>query len=355
MTFSKNIRIIIAAAISVAAAVSCKKDNTDAEVLPSLSGQLRFEMESYAFENESITVTPSGVSHPEGRGFGYYWTVSSVTEQNDTTKTESDPVTATGEYTFTTPDSLGTFTVSCTAFASGYYSTSSSRYVTTVNVRESVIDTTLGYAGSFSYFTDPRDNKIYRTVKVGNTEWFSENLAYAGTADAPTGLPYDNASAMTDIFGLYYTWSEAVSACPDGWRLPDADDWMALANTYVKSGDDMFTDPYGDFAGVTGALMVDAKFNSEDNPMWEYWPDVKITNESGLAVLPCGFANITVTPDGKAGYFDTAYRYAAFWTGDENPDENDQAYIRYIYWDAPVMQLSSTPKESFATTVRCIK
>ena len=69
MTFSKNIRIIIAAAISVAAAVSCKKDNTDEEMLPSLSGQLRFEMESYAFENESITVTPSGVSHPEGRGF----------------------------------------------------------------------------------------------------------------------------------------------------------------------------------------------------------------------------------------------------------------------------------------------
>lgn len=356
MDFSKNIRVMILAAMAMLAAAACKKDDDDTEVLPSLSGQLKFEVDSYVLKKAQVTVTPSGVSHPEGKGFGYYWTVSSVTDGNDTTRTETDPATASGAYAFTFPDSLGTYTVTCTAFASGYYSTSASRYVTTVNAKESIIDTTLGYAGNFSYFTDNRDGRTYRTVRAGNLEWFSENLAYTGSKESPVGLPYDNAEAMTDIFGRYYTWTEAVSACPEGWRLPGLQDWMDLANASGGNTEgDSFSDPYGDFAGVTGALMVDAKFNSADNPMWEYWPDVRITNESGMSILPCGFANITESLDGRAGYFDTAYRYAAFWTSDENPDDAGQAFIRYIYWDAPVMQMSSTPKESFATTVRCVR
>ena len=43
MTFSKNIRIIIAAAISVAAAVSCKKEITFDE-LAALAGTISYEL-----------------------------------------------------------------------------------------------------------------------------------------------------------------------------------------------------------------------------------------------------------------------------------------------------------------------
>ncbi len=351
MIFSKNIRIIIASAIAVLAMSSCKKDESGDEVLPSLGGQLRFEIPSFIEKGGEITVTPSGIIHPEGKEFGYYCTVSSVTEKNDTLQT--------GESfkSYTLPDSLGTYTVTCTAFASGYYSTSTARYVTTVDAETSLIDRTLGYTGEFKTVTDGRDGKTYNTVVIGDREWFAENLAYIGTEEKPLGIPYDNAEAMTDIFGRYYTWTEAASACPDGWRLPDADDWLALANELDGDPEnDSFDDPEGDFKGITGAMMVDAKFNAEDNLMWEYWPDVKITNASGLCMIPCGYANTTTSNDGKVtGIFDTVYLFATFWTGTENPDNTEQAYIRYIYWDTPVLQLSTAPKASFATPIRCVR
>ncbi len=356
MNIGRNIRTVIAAALAIFAAAACKKDDEDEEVLPSLSGQLRFEAESYISKGAELTMTPSGVTHPEGKGLGYYWSVSPLTEKNDTTKYETDDPSVTGTFSYEFPDSLGTFKVTCSAFASGYYSTSSSKYVTTVDPDESLIDMELGYEGEYGSMTDDRDGRTYRTVQAGNLEWLAENLAYAGTEDEPCGLPYYNAEAMSDVFGRYYTWNEAMEACPDGWHLPSEEDWLDLGKALSDSEDAESLEIYKGFPDITGKMMVDAKFNSEDNEMWEYWPDVKITNESGLSVIPCGFANVSESVSGPVGTFETAYMFAAFWTSTENPQNpSEQAIVRYIYWDAPILQTDNTPKTSFATTVRCVK
>ena len=353
MDIRKSINTVIAAALAVLAVAACKKEEEETETLPS-------------FKGVTLTLKPSGPVHPEGKGIGYYWAVPNVTENNDTTKLETDdPKEKDGTAVIKFPDEIGTYTVSCTAFASGYYSTTSTRYVTVVDREESLIDMKLGYDGEYGTCTDGRDGISYRTVKAGSLEWFAENLRYSGNGD--TGIAYENAEAMSDLFGRYYSWEEATDSgnpvCPEGWRIPNSEDWLDLANAVdgmIKesqgetSPDVRFTETDADYDGITGAMMVDAKFNSEDNVMWEYWPDVKITNLSGLSIIPCGFANLSETASGTVGTFDTVYLYAAFWSA-ESEEDSDRAYFRYIYWDTPVLQLGTASSTDFAATVRCVR
>ena len=361
MRTDRNIRLAIAAAIAAMAVLACKKDEDEQEILPSLSGQLTFELTPFVERGVKVTVTPSGLKHPEGKGFGYYWKAS-FKEKNDTTrKVTDDPDVVKGDSTYLFPMTLdlGTYTISCTAFASGYYSSSATRSVTVVDQEKSLID--MGFSDDDPKFTDGRDGRTYRYVNIDGTDWMKQNLAYKGDENAPVGIPYENTEVMSGIFGRYYTWDEAKTVCPDGWDLPDSQDWINLANAIRDPEAEPFDDPDGIFYDISGAMMVDAKFNTKDNEMWEYWTDQPITNSSGLSMIPCGYADISYSGSQengtlvKTGNFDSAYLYAAFWTGTENPDDGSQALFRFIYWDTPALQIGAADKEYFATPVRCVR
>lgn len=360
MTVSRNIMYVMGAAAAVLCLFSCKKDESS-ETLPSLGGSVRFEVDAYVDMNEwtaddaagvtsdtpgTITVNPTGIYHPEGGDFGYYCRAS-WKEKNDTI-TDGKPVVL-----ILPKDSIGTFTVSCTAYASGYYSSSSTAYVTTVRPDLTLIDIKSGYTGNYGEpVNDSRNGISYGTVQAGNYWWFTQNLAYDGSdTDKKIGIPYEGCEAMSDVFGRYYTYEEALTACPDGWELPDKDAWLDLANA-LRDGEEAFSedDAFSNFPEIAGKMMVEAKFNSKDNEMWRY-TGIKITNSSGLSVIPCGFANIS--PSGGL-FHDSANKYAAFWVGGADPgDEN--AFIRMIYFGSADLEISSVPKTSFAASVRCVK
>ena len=100
-------------------------------------------------------------------------------------------------------------------------------------------------------------------------------------------------------------------------------------------------------SNVAGKMMGDATFNL--NTMWEYSANVRITNESGLGILPVGFANVGALKD----EFYSMYQYATFWTSDMKDDET--AYYRYIYFDQNDVLLGSADKKSFGASVRCVR
>jgi uncharacterized protein (TIGR02145 family) len=183
-------------------------------------------------------------------------------------------------------------------------------------------------------FTDPRDNKTYKTVKIGSQTWMAENLDFHGE-DGFLGLCYGDKPKEKirqpencKKYGRLYNWNEAMKACPAGWHLPTKEEWQKLS----------------DFAG--GDSIAGKKLKAKGR-WWEthdflgnlYKESPKptkckcieecATDEYGFAALSCGGR----MPEGNFLNFG----YVAWWSSTE--DDSDRVYsiatgydIKYVYW-----------------------
>lgn len=354
MTSGRFTRFIICI-VAVCAILSCKKDEEET-VLPSLEGYPSFSIPEYILPGSTHTMKSKGVTHPEGiKELGCYWKVSPDREKSDTTARYGEEG---GKYELTVQfgEELRTHTITCTYFATGYYSTSSSKITVTVKggVNGSLTGAGIDEA-SDTLITDARDGKKYYITVIRDREWFRQNLAYEGVIAGNRTLecrPYRNAEAMTDVLGLFYTHQAALQACPEGWRVPSEEDWVSLARSVAArenlqasgkySASDLNYEVSKDFKGIAGGIMADVRFNEEK--MWEFWPDVKITNSARFGAVPAGFA------DFPASFQDVNQR-AVFWSQDTS---DGKGLYRYIYVEDPDFRVSYG-SGSFAANVRCVR
>ena len=78
--------------------------------------------------------------------------------------------------------------------------------------------------------TDSRDGKTYNTVSYPDDVgiWMAENLNY----NMSGAKAYDNDPENAKTFGLLYIWEAAMEACPEGWHLPEDQEWTILVEHY---------------------------------------------------------------------------------------------------------------------------
>ncbi len=316
--------------------VSCNdEEETESNYL---SGTIKISMKAYVAPGytKSFQVdTLSTLSRPDGVGIGYYFRATDFAVL-DTVKRMNETVAR--PFTFTVPDSLGSFTLQVSGFSTDYVSSSATTTFTVVKPGHQEGSSITGFEilPTDQTFTDPRDNKVYFTFKVGNTLWFRENLAWSGS-----GVPFQTCDIMSTVLGRFYSYREAMNACPSGWRLPRESDWLALASSLGTQAE-----AYSNINGVAGKMMENVYFNG--NVMWPFERYVRITNNARFSAIPSGYAIFT---DNGITYKDI-YSYAVFWTAEE---QDGYAICRYIYKEQDDLMCDAFDSNSFLASVRCVK
>lgn len=195
-------------------------------------------------------------------------------------------------------------------------------------------------------FVDSRDNKTYKTVKIGTQTWMAENLNYE---TANSYCYNDNATNCTK-YGRLYLWSAAMDSvgtwssngkgcgyvktcsptypvrgvCPSGWHLPESLEFRMLFA--VVGGIDV--------AG--SVLKSNAGWNGSGNG----------TDVYSFSALPAGLRDY----DGI--YRSTEGSYAIFWSSTEY--SSNYAYYMRLDYDRDSADLNIHTKD-LGLSVRCLK
>ena len=185
--------------------------------------------------------------------------------------------------------------------------------------------------GNTGTFTDPRDGKTYKTVKIGSQIWMAENLNY-GFFDS---YSVDDDPDNDEKYGRLYTWKAARVAYPDGWHIPSREEWDELERFVA---DTLFR---GDKGYVGYALKSASGWKENDNGKSGNGSDA-----FGFGALPAGLRL------GDIGEFAGVLEGASFWSSTEYGA--DFAYYRHLYYSGTRLLTYDDDRE-FALSVRCVK
>jgi len=189
-------------------------------------------------------------------------------------------------------------------------------------------------------FTDRRDGKTYKWVKIGKQVWMAENLAYlpavSTSAEGSLTDPYyyvygyegtDVATAKATFaystYGALYNWPAAIEACPSGWHLPNENEWATLAKSLGGSS----------VAGLEMKTIVGWGGSITNS-----------TNSSAFSALPGGSRNSTGGFLGISGN----------WWSDPLNDHATEAMGLALYPNVSDLISQKTDKKN-GFSVRCVK
>ena len=184
-------------------------------------------------------------------------------------------------------------------------------------------------------FKDPRDGQVYGIKKIGNLTWMKENLRFDMPDDS---WCFDDDEGNCAKLGRLYTFEAAIEACPDGWRLPEDNDWMDLEKALGMPQTHLMIDGYSTNRG-----------NGEGNKL-------KVGGSSGLEFKISGFAYINNGEAEFKGIDDDDRPRSYFWTATNRAVNNQTvAYRRRIEAKNGYIFRFRNPTEGYAVSVRCVQ
>jgi len=219
------------------------------------------------------------------------------------------------------------------------------------------------------------DGNVYKTIQIGNQLWMAENLKttkYCNGDVIPnvtnpsqwekltTGAYVfpDNNSSLNNTYGkLYngYVATDSRNACPCGWRVPSADDWLILGEAIGSWVWSMGEKYYGSAADVGGKIKSSGNI-ADGTGLWikSNYPG---NNSSGFNGLPVGNGNIAFDDLSNSIIFKFGSRgeEGYWWSSTLEPKWNYNRYVSVGNFTQS-LYMSNTPITNNSTfSIRCIK
>lgn len=188
---------------------------------------------------------------------------------------------------------------------------------------EPVIPTPEKYKGNFGTLTDSRDDKTYKTVKIGEQTWMAENLDYEVTESVAIKKDNWNSELETETHGRAYSWTAAMEACPQGWHLPSQDDYKELLD-------------------LVSTQWPDYEVESLLGKVYEW--EARVYDAYGFGAME----DRTPFDNGDSESFHKLS--SAFWTSSEGEDAS-KAVVLWLNFDEPLNEIGKTDYAG----VRCLK
>ena len=181
-------------------------------------------------------------------------------------------------------------------------------------------------------FSDSRDGKTYKTVKIGTQTWMAENLAWKAGSGC---FAYNNIESNAKIYGYLYNWETATKVCPSGWHLPSEKEWATLNSN------------------LGGDSIAHLKLKESGTAHWKE-DDPEVNNESKFTALRGGLYDYDLF--NKKIKFQYLGSYGYWWSSTTEPGENNylNACFRTLgdYYKNEKLDYAT---KSRGSSVRCIK
>lgn len=209
-------------------------------------------------------------------------------------------------------------------------------------------------------FTDPRDGQSYDFVKIGSLTWMAENLNY----ETETSACPDGDSRNCKRLGQLYTWVEARSVCPDGWRLPTKEDFESLVAAMSRE-----PATSEDAAQSLSPSLAQSPSQSRDSDLGAVpsASNAVHNNHAGLALKSrdgwfkkgngsdaLGFRALPAGYRGADGKFDGIGGFAYFWSATEDAENRESnAFYLFLSFSSDAASINAFAKEDYRS-VRCV-